>query len=153
MTLIPEARWSEPDAVVTTEACLAGCRCVCGSEYFRSQFLAEITQTTLHISALEMLVVIVAVKMWGHQLGRAKIIVCCDNDATVQVINSGKSTDAFMQCCLCYLTAKAQCVVRAEHFPGVQNRLLDLLSRWFVNAQVQDRFHELTAHRDMCRCT
>ena len=152
VTLIPEARCSEPDAMLATDACLAGCGVVCGSEYFRSEFPAEITQTALHISALEMLAVVVAVKIWGSQLGRAKVRVYCDNDATVQVINSGKSRDAFMQRCLreiCYLTAKAQCVVRAVHLPGVQNRLPDLLSRWSLSAQVQDRFHQLTAHRDM----
>ena len=78
VTLIPEARWSEPDTVLATDACLAGCGCVCGSEYFRSEFPAEITQTALHISALEMLAVVVAVNIWGSQLGRAKVRVYCD---------------------------------------------------------------------------
>ena len=50
---------------------------------------------------------------------------------------------------ICYLTAKAQCIVRGVHLPGVQNRLPDLLSRWSLSAQVQDKFYELTAHRDM----
>ena len=116
--------------------------------YFRSEFPARIGQDTLHISALEMLAVVLAVRVWGHHMGRAKIRVYCDNGATVQVINSGKTRDAFMQRCLreiCYLTAKAQCIVRAVH----QNRLPDLLSRWSLSAQVQDKFYELTAHRDM----
>ena len=30
VTLIPEARWSEPDTVLATDACLAVCVCVCG---------------------------------------------------------------------------------------------------------------------------
>ena len=152
VTLIPEARWSEPDTVFATDACLAGCGGVCGKEYFRSEFPARISQAILHISALGMLAVVLAVRVWGHHMGRAKIGVYCDNDATMQVINSGKTRDAFMQHCLreiFYLTAKAQCIVRAVHLPGVQNRLPDLLSRWSLSAQVQDKFYELTAHRDM----
>ena len=90
VTLIPEPKWSEPDAVLATDVCLAGCGCVCGSEYCQSEFLSEITQITLHISALEILAVVMAVKIWGQQLERTKVRVYCDNDMTVQVINSGK---------------------------------------------------------------
>ena len=152
VSLIPEARWSEPDTVFATDACLTGCGGVCGDEYFQSEFPAAISQSALHISALEMLTVILAVKVWGRRLERAKIRLFCDNEATVQVINSGKTRDVFMQCCLreiCYLTAEAQCVVRAVHLPGVQNRLPDLLSRWSLSPKAQDEFRELTSHRDM----
>ena len=42
-------------------------------------------------------------------MGRAKVRVYCENDATVQDINSGKTRDASMLHCLresCYFTAK-----------------------------------------------
>ena len=151
VTLIPAAKWSEPD-IFMTDACRASCGSVCGNEYFRSEFLAKMSQTTLPISTLEMLTVVLAVRIWGHQMGRVKIRVYCYNDATVQVISSGKMRDAFMQHCLrevCYLIAKVQYVVWAVHLPGVQNRLPNLWSRWSLSAQVQDKFHELTAHCDM----
>ena len=76
--------------------------------------------------------VVVALKTWGHQLGMANLIVYCDNESTILVINSGKSSDNFMQQCLrelCYVTAKAQCVFRGVHLPGsrigCQNCCLD----------------------------
>ena len=120
VSLIPDREWSEPDVVLATDACLAGC----GACVERS-----ISKQVSHHKAL---------KTWGHQLGRAKLRVYCDNEATVLVINSGKSRDRFMQQCLrelCYVTAKAQCVLRAVHLPGVQNRLPDLLSRWQISKQ------------------
>ena len=145
---------SEPDTVFATDACLTGCGGVCGDQYFQSEFPAAISQSAFHISAIEMLMVILAVKVWGRRLERAKIRVFCDNEATVQVINSGKTRDVFMQCCLreiCYLTAEAQCVVRAVHLPGVQNRLPDLLSWWSLSPKAQDEFWELTSHCDMTK--
>ena len=72
VTLIPEARWSEPDTVFATDACLAGCGGVCGNEYFWSEFPARISQATLHISALEMLAVVLAVRVWGHHIPMGK---------------------------------------------------------------------------------
>ena len=152
VALIPDARWSEPDAVLATDACLVGCGGVCEDEFFQSEFPVGIAESACHISALEMLTVVVAVRIWGHRLGRAKIKVYCDNEATVHVVNSGKTRDPFMQCCLrelCYVTAKAQCVIRAVHLPGVKNRLPDLLSRWSISPQARDEFHTLTAHRNM----
>ena len=152
VSLIPDREWSEPDVVLATDACLAGCGGMCGEEYFQAGFPPQIAQRALHISALEMLTVVVALKTWGHQLGRAKLKVYCDNEATVLVINSGKSRDRFMQQCLrelCYVTAKAQCVLRAVHLPGVQNRLPDLLSQWQISRQAREQFRELTAGRNM----
>ena len=108
----------------------------------------QIAQRVLHISGLEMRMVVVGLKTWGHQLGRAKLRVYCDNEATVLVINSGKSRDSFMQQCLtelCYVTAKAQCVLRAVHLPGDQNRLPDLLSRWQISKLAREQFRELNA--------
>ena len=39
-------------------------------------------------------------KIWGKQFGGKKILVYCDNGASVKVLNSGLTKDEFMQCCL-----------------------------------------------------
>ena len=38
VALVPDARWSEPDAVLVTDACLVGCWGVCDEEFFQSEF-------------------------------------------------------------------------------------------------------------------
>ena len=122
-----------------------------GMSSFSLSFLPEsaspLPGSTLHISVLEMQTVVPMVKVWIHQLRRAKIKVCCNNEATVYVVDSGR--DAFMQSCLremCYITTKAQCIIQAMHLPGVLNRLPDLLS---LNPQARVEFRELTAHQYM----
>ena len=122
---------------------------VCGNEYFYADFPEQTHEEAKHISALEMLTIVAAVKNWGEQLTYAKVLVFCDTDATVQVINSGKTRDGFMQKCLrelYYITAKYQCVVRVEHLPGAQNRLPDLLPRWCLNPGALSEFRRLTEH-------
>ena len=109
VSLIPEASWSKPDERLATDACLVGCGGVCGNEYLYADFPEQTREEAKHISALEMLTIMAAVKNWGEPLTRAKVLVFCDNDARVQVINSGKTRDGFMQKCLrelCYITAK-----------------------------------------------
>ena len=56
----------------------------------------------------------------------------CDNIATVQVINSGRSDNTFMQACareLIFLACKWEFEVVAVHIMGVENTLPDWLSR------------------------
>ena len=122
VSLIPEAPCSKPDERLATDACLVGCGEVSGNEYFYADFPEQTREEAKHISALEVLTIVAAVKNWGERLTHAKVLVFCDNDATVQVINSRKRRDGFMQKCLrelCYITAKYQCVVRIVHLPGV----------------------------------
>ena len=41
----------------------------------------------------EMLNILVAIRVWGHQWESQKILFKCDNQAVVSVLNSGKSSD------------------------------------------------------------
>ena len=56
------------------------------------------------------------------------ILVRCDYLATVQVINSGKSVNSFMQYCareLVFLACKWEFDIVAVHVAGKQNTLAD----------------------------
>jgi hypothetical protein len=58
-----------------------------------------------------------------HHYKEKKILFFCDNEASVKVINSGSSKDAFMQDCLrelCYIAAVFQFDIRAKHIFGVE---------------------------------
>ncbi len=83
------------------DACLQGC----GGwnsirQFFHTSFPLDILQKGLHINALELLMIIVACKMWGNQRAGKCLLVKCDNEASATVMNSGKSKDYFMQACL-----------------------------------------------------
>ena len=53
-----------------------------------------------------------------------------------------------MQTCLrelAFVSAIAQCHVRAVHIPGKSNETADLLSRWSRTPGAEERLHELTS--------
>ena len=111
------------------------------------KFPAFISEQQLHISALEMLVIVVSVKVWKHKLRGKRIIVNCDNSAAVEVLNKGKTRDPFLQACLReieFVAANGEWEIRARHIPGVDNRIPDLLSRWHMGVQFQTEFQERT---------
>ena len=145
ISLMPLADWSKPDGVVSCDACLQGCGGWSNGRYFHSSFPQFILDLDLHINALELLTLVVALKLWGQSFAGLRIKLFCDNEFSVTVINSGKTRDEFSQACIreiCWLCANFECEVRAVHLPGVQNRLPDLLSRWELSPKHQAAFFE-----------
>jgi hypothetical protein len=74
----------------------------------------------------------VAVKLWSAKLVNLRLQIMCDNLASVTVINSGKTKDATMLSLLreiAFISAKANCQIKAVHVLGKNNRVSDLLSR------------------------
>jgi hypothetical protein len=126
-------RWSKPDSVLASDACLEGCGAWSGKEVFHASFPRFIIRLNLHINALELLGIVVALKVWGYKLRGKRMLVKCDNQTSVAVVNSGRAKDKFLQDCLrelAYISAIGEFEIRAVHIPGVQNRIPDLLSRF-----------------------
>ena len=124
--------WSPPDEVVSTDACLSGCGAWIEGECFSTEFPQHILALQLHINALELLTIAVALKIWGDRWKGKRIQVFCDNMASVNVINSGATREGFQQKCMreiLFFAAKHQFEIRARHIAGVDNRISDLLSR------------------------
>ena len=133
VSMINIAKWTSSDAVFSTDACLAGCGGVCDDQYFHGVFLPFISEQNLDISSLELLTIVVALKLWGARWTVLRITVCCDNEAAVTVVNTGRCRNPFMNSCLreiCYFAALHEFEVCAMHIPGVSNHFADLLSRW-----------------------
>ena len=87
---------------------------------------------SLPIATLELLPILAACAIWGHQWSRATVCAHCDNAAVVQVINSGYARDpTIMQMlrCLFFIPAYFNFTLIAEHVPGVDNPIADALSR------------------------
>ena len=59
---MPWEEWPQPGGVVSTDACLSDCDSWIEGEYFHALFPPYILSQNLHINALELLAVVVALK-------------------------------------------------------------------------------------------
>ena len=87
----------------------------------RSHFPGCIEELALHINALELFVLVMAVKIWAPKLAGSRFQISCDNDAAVQVVRSGRTRDGFMQRCLRQLwltSARYDLDLHVSHIPG-----------------------------------
>lgn len=147
--------WSQPDMLMASEACLQGCGGVCGQFYFHCPFPPGIVDKDLSISELELLAIVVCLKLWHNKLIGKKVMIFCDNMASVMVLNRGASRNCYMQACLrevCWLAAHSQFEIRARHISGVDNRVPDMLSRWSLADSYKQQFQELTKTEQLKEC-
>ena len=99
-----------------------------------------------HITFQELLPIVLAFEVWGHQLANKCISLHSDNMAVVQILNKQSSKEAnimflvrrFVLCCM-----RNNILTKAYHIPGKKNILPDLISRF----QVQE-FHRLAPSMD-----
>ncbi|VDI72592.1 Hypothetical predicted protein [Mytilus galloprovincialis] len=75
---------------------------------------------------LELYPIVVAAILWGHSWTTKRILFRCDNEATVHIVNKGRSRCLLIMKLMRTLTLYA-CInnfcFRAEHVPGVQNNI------------------------------
>ena len=95
VSLIKPDAWSFDDFQFATDACLTGGGATCQDQCFSLVFPLNIVKEAVHITALELFVVVVAVRVWAPLLAHHRFIVSCDNEAAVTVINSGITRDPF----------------------------------------------------------
>ena len=143
MMLLEE--FSEPDALFSCDACPSGCGGMMQDSYFHKEFPPFIQEIKLHINALELLTIVVALKLWGTKLRGKKVLILCDNMSSCRLINRGFSGDEFHQTCLrevCYTAALNEFIVRAQHIRTKENRLADILSRWHLSKSSNRLFRD-----------
>lgn len=88
-------------------------------------------------------------RKWGAQGAGKKVLIYCDNQATVQVVNSGAAKNKFVQACLReihHICAFNNTEVRAVWVKTSQNTIADILSRWDQSDRNPARFAVLTEH-------
>ena len=143
-SMIKPPQWLYEDFHFNTDACLVSGGATCLDQCFYFTFPQFIIDEASHISALELYVVVVAVRVWSKVLSHKCVLVSLDNSAAVSAINSGVSKDIFMQRCLRQLWFTAAIFdfeLRAEHVPGIHNSIADALSRWNVGTSHQAVFY------------
>ena len=100
----------------------------------------------LHITQLEMLNVVVALKVWAKIWANKRIKISCDNLAVVEILKSGKTRDSFLATCarnIWLITAIFNIDIIIIHDPGVSNQVADLLSRWTVTSNPQNKLMQM----------
>lgn len=130
ISIMPPLHWARPDEEISSDACLVGLGAACGSEYYHFALQDHMKR---HISELEILALVAAVALWREKLRGKRVLAHCENMATVEVVNRGRTKNQFMAACLrelCYISATVDLELRVVHLPGVRNRVADLLSRW-----------------------
>ena len=148
MSIIPDYIWSKPDSVLATDACLDGAGGVFWPrrEYYHFSFPRAFKCQEHHINVLELVGLVVSIKLWGSYLKGQRVLLHCDNESTVTVVNSGRCKDALMLAWLRELSfelACSQCIIKCSHVRGQDNRLPDLLSRWDSSPLAPDTFRSL----------
>lgn len=87
---------------------------------------------SIHITAKELVPVVIAAALWGHQWSRRGVCFRSDNMAVVDLLKTRTSRDPLlmhMLRCLAFYAAYYRFQLTAAHIPGVLNTAADALSR------------------------
>ena len=119
------------DQVLELDACLTGL----GGRWQNQVYHLPIPlgYRSMSIVHLEMGNILVAVRLFAKQWQGVKLLVKCDNEAVVKVLQSGRARDPLLGAFarnIWYISALADIDVQYVHVMGKANRVADLLSRW-----------------------
>jgi len=90
----------------------------------------------LSMAFLELYPIVVSAMLWGSEWVGKKILFYCDNEATVHIINKGRSqAQPIMKLMrrLTWCAARGNFIITAKHIPGVHNEIADALSRFQIS--------------------
>ena len=132
---------------IELDASLQGLGAVCDNEVYAVPI--EFGFRDYQIVHLEMLNKLVALRLWAQRWYKKRIIIHCDKQAVVIVINSGKTRDPILAAItrnIAMITATQDINLKLVHIPGKHNRIADALSRINIHPQYQIQLHHLTPH-------
>lgn len=107
-----------------------GCGAVCQTDWFQLEWDSKAGQH--HISTKELIPIVIAAAIWGHQFRGKALHILSDNAAAVAAINNQTSSIkemAHLLRCLAFIAARFQIRLFASHIPGRHNEIADALSR------------------------
>jgi len=120
-----------PDFNLHTDASGSyGCGAWIGNQWLQLQWPHGVEDWS--IAAKELVPIVLAALIWGGQWCNKLILVHCDNQAVVEVINSGSSKEATLMHLLravFFISAHHGFAIRATHIPGERNTAADAISR------------------------
>ena len=113
---------------------------------FPDDIISQDNNDVTSMALLELYPIVVACFLWGSQWQKKRILFHCDNMATVQIINKGRSKVKIINKLirkLTWLAAQYSFTVHAEHVPGKLNNIADAISRFQIK-----RFRSLAPQAD-----
>ena len=129
--------------VIELDACLEGLGAIFENQVYSIQIPKNFENYT--IVHLEMLNILVALRLWCNQWKTNKILLKCDNQAVVSVLNSGKTQDLTLGAMarnISMLLAIYDIELQVIHILGADNKVADLLSRWFITENPDKRLYQ-----------
>ena len=96
--------------------------------YFNSKYIT----LSFLLNVLEMLNILVAVTIWAVNWTSKFLEICCDNEAIVSVLNTGKTRDPLLATIprnISMVSAKHDSSFRFTHVQGRHNVIADMSSR------------------------
>ena len=116
-----------------TDACQVGAGAFFRGDWAYWNFYVDLpTLASLHINYKECLCIVLAALRWAPQWQNKRILVLCDNQAAVAMINKGSTKNTQMMAflrILFWLSASYNFRITAKYLPGKDNRLADCASR------------------------
>ena len=122
-----------PDSEFHTDASGSwGCAALWEGHWFQLPWASCPAFASASIAPKELLPVVLAAGTWGHYWSGKTILCHSDNEAVVNVINTGSCKEphlAHMMRCLFFIEATLHFTLTARHIPGKCNSDADTLSR------------------------
>lgn len=121
------------DIQLYTDATMTAFGGIYRNEWFQGEFPSELLYEQTSMALLELYPIVMACMLWGKFWNRKRILFNCDNIATVEIINKGRSKiSSIMKLMrtLTYQSAINGFVIHAQHIPGVDNGIADSISRY-----------------------
>ena len=120
-------------ATIELDACLQGL----GAVHMNQVYAIHIPQYCKKFSIvhLEMLNILVAVRVWGKYWKNQRILIKCDNQAVVSVLNLGRAQDLTLAAIARNIMmdiSENDIDLQVVHILGIHNKIVDLLSRWYI---------------------
>ena len=112
-----------------------GCGAWSGNRWFKLQWPEAARD--LSISVKELLPILIAGVLWGHDWAGHRVHCLCDNEAVVAVLKSRTSRHPHLMHllrCLFFIEACYDLEITCSHIPGLDNGLADDLSRNRISA-------------------
>lgn len=139
--------WEEPDSIIMCDATLERSAGWCEGQFFTQPFPEELLKLVSHINELECITVTACMKIWSQKCQGKKLLLRCDNKATVMAVNTGCSKNRIMQACLRelhHICSLNSCRVRLKYIATKLNTIADCLSRIHTHKKFKKKFEQLT---------
>lgn len=135
------------DGEIAVDSCLTGGGGVSPDACYTVKYPDYISSCKFSISALECFNLLLAVRLWAKDWKDKNLIIWCDNQATVNCINSGRASDPLMRACIrefWFHCVANNLSISVMYIPGVDNEQADLMSRLHLKDNFKERLKAFT---------